>query len=241
MTTKISVLLPTRGRPQALERSLRSLLEQATDPTRVEILLAVDNDDVDHKKYVLEDLAPKLAKEFNSTINTHVFLPLGYKNLHAYYNHLCCNATGSWLFLWNDDALIQSKGWDDEIASYDDQFVLLKLDQVNHPHLFALFPIVPKAYFDVNGYYSPNAQNDNFLYQVFANLAPNEGRIKKIKSQVFHDRADLTGNNKDSTYDNRQYMEGNPSNPEDIASVQNRQRLTATVTKLLEYIKTNNL
>jgi len=237
MTTRITMLVPTRGRPEALTKSLRSLLTTADDPARVEILLAMDNDDREHGVYVTETLIPQLRKEFNCTVTPHVFLPLGYRNLHAYYNHLCCNADGDWLFLWNDDAIMNSKGWDTEIASYNGQFKLLKLNQINHRHLFALFPIVPREYFELAGYFSPNAQCDNFVYQVFNNLAPNEGRVAHLKSEVIHDRADLTGNNKDATYDNRQYMEGNPADPNDIASVQNRQRLTRVVTDILKYLE----
>jgi hypothetical protein len=39
---------------------------------------------------------------------------------------------------------------------------------------------------------------------------------ERIEIDVVHDRADLTGNNKDDTYKNRELLEGNPNNPRDF-------------------------
>ena len=44
-TPKISILLPTRKRTQALVRSLNSLLASADDTSRIEVLIAYDEDD----------------------------------------------------------------------------------------------------------------------------------------------------------------------------------------------------
>ena len=56
---KISVLLPSRGRIAALEKSVVTLLERASDAKQIEILLALDKDD----KAVIEFATGKL-KEF---------------------------------------------------------------------------------------------------------------------------------------------------------------------------------
>ena len=39
---------------------------------------------------------------------------------------------------------------------------------------------------------------------------------ERIDVHVLHDRADLTGNNLDATYKQRELLEGNPSNPRDF-------------------------
>ena len=44
----ISILLPTRGRPKPLEQCLRTLLDRAQDPSRIEVMLAFDNDDIEN-------------------------------------------------------------------------------------------------------------------------------------------------------------------------------------------------
>ena len=54
-----------------------------------------------------------------------VFKPLGYEQLNVYVNLLCHSSTGGWLFLWNDDAIMQTKDWEVEIQKYDGQFKCL--------------------------------------------------------------------------------------------------------------------
>ncbi len=43
----IAVLLPTRGRSDALERSVKSLFELADNPNRIQLMLGFDEDDVE--------------------------------------------------------------------------------------------------------------------------------------------------------------------------------------------------
>jgi hypothetical protein len=59
---------------------------------------------------------------------------------------------------------------------------------------------------------SPHQQTDAWVSQV-AYLAD---CWERIESKVLHDRADLTGNNEDQTYKEREYREGNPNDPMDI-------------------------
>ena len=42
---KISILLPTRGRDKALERSIKSLYDLADDPESIQLMLGIDTDD----------------------------------------------------------------------------------------------------------------------------------------------------------------------------------------------------
>jgi hypothetical protein len=52
----ISILLPTRGRPKPLEQCLRTLLDRAKDPSRIEVMLAFDNDDSENIKHFVMPL-----------------------------------------------------------------------------------------------------------------------------------------------------------------------------------------
>ena len=55
---KISILLPTRKRTAAVIKSIGSLLANAKDTSRIEILVAYDNDDEESQNVanVLQDL-----------------------------------------------------------------------------------------------------------------------------------------------------------------------------------------
>ena len=44
----VSVLLPTRARPELMLQSITSIIEKARHPEKVQILLKIDNDDINY-------------------------------------------------------------------------------------------------------------------------------------------------------------------------------------------------
>jgi hypothetical protein len=212
MTTTISVLLPTRGRPEVMFRSVKELLETATHPQNIELLFGVDEDDPDTTTMLTQSLQPLLEK-FGTAAQIVTFKPIGYAYLHHYVNTLASASTGDWLFFWNDDAIMDTVGWDNMIRRYDGEFKLLAPTDNHNGHPYAIFPIVPRDWLVLIGNLSDNAQNDAWLSQIAYMLDIFE-RIHDLK--VTHDRADITGNNNDETFKARVYKEGNPSDPEDF-------------------------
>lgn len=209
--TVISVLLPTRGRTDQLFQSLKSLIEKAKNPRRVELMLGIDEDDQAIKPYLSEVIAPYL-KEHEVECRANIFQPLGYENLHKYVNTLASNCSGEWLMFWNDDGLMLTDNWDEVIESYNGQFKLLAPRDNHEGHPYAIFPIVPRDWFVLMDHLSMNAQNDAWLSHIAYML----DIFERIDVEFLHDRADLTGNNDDETFRNRKYMEGNPSDPADF-------------------------
>ena len=84
----ITVMLPTRERPNLVERSVQSLLKLAKDPTRLEILVAFDEDDAPSIKYFSSQRWYNLIEEFGSSSKQFKTPAWGYQNLHNYYNLL---------------------------------------------------------------------------------------------------------------------------------------------------------
>ena len=115
---KISVLLPTRGRTEVLKTSIMTLLDTVKDPKQIEIILGMDEDDQEVIEYVKSELGPILQEKGVET-KANIFKPLGYENLHQYVNTLAGNASGDWLFFWNDDCLMETKDWDLETPSQE--------------------------------------------------------------------------------------------------------------------------
>ena len=72
------------------EEASYSLLDRATEPDQIEILLAMDRDDQDTIRYVNEVIMNRWPN------NIHIYLmePLGYANLNMYYNTLAGLAWG---------------------------------------------------------------------------------------------------------------------------------------------------
>jgi hypothetical protein len=165
--------------------------------------------------------------------------PLGYQKLNVYYNTLAGLAWGQWLMVWNDDALIDTAGWDLVLDRYlDHPMPLLRMPCSNFEHPFALFPIIRKEWFNVCGFFSYYTHIDRFLYNVAQNIAGNI--IVDIPVTVTHDRADLTGNNRDQTFENsyKSHDHGNPQDPNSDEYVVALQVVMHMVNRLSVHINT---
>lgn len=181
----VSVLVPSRERPELLRRSLRSLGERD-----IEVLIRVDEDD------------PSLAA-YTELPGVSVGPRHGYRGLHHYYNELAARATGEWLMIWNDDALMMTAGWTQIIGRYHGKMVVLN-PNTNHDNWkidMNVFPIVPRRMYELLGHISLSLHNDSWLEFV----GRGAGIMVRVPILVHHDRADLTGNNDDVVYAAREY------------------------------------
>jgi glycosyltransferase involved in cell wall biosynthesis len=231
---KISILLPTRKRTEAVVKSIGSLLANARDTSRIEILVAYDNDDEESRNFFTETWFPYIGQ---SSATSKVFETerFGYLRLYKYVNFLAEQASGDWIMFWNDDALMLTENWDDEIVKHDDWFGLLRMPCVTMNHPFALFPIIPREWLQVFGRVSPVNHSDWWIYNVTAPV----GRLLNIPVQVYHDRADVTGNNNDETFREQSYAADgkDPTNPEDYAHPDRQQELREWIQKLEQHVK----
>jgi hypothetical protein len=64
---------------------------------------------------------------------------------------------------------------------------------------------------------------------------------QRIDVLVTHDRADLTGNNLDATYKQRELLEGNPSNPRDFHYPPTSTKRFKECDQLNDYLKSRGL
>lgn len=209
MSTGISILLATRGRTDMLRTSLLSLADKAHDTGNLEILLAFDNDDTATYKWVEQNVLPELDQR-GVEYSCMSFERMGYIRLNEYYNALSAEAKGNWLFFWGDDAIMETQDWDLAILS-ETRFRVLRAPAHNS-HPIAIFPIVPRKWYEIFGYFSPHQLNDNWVSQV----AYMSDILENIPVQITHDRFDLTGNNNDENYKNRPMLEGDPRDPRDF-------------------------
>jgi len=231
LKTDISVLLPTRGRTDILGRSLLSLADRAHDISRVEMLLAFDHDDTESIDYFNNNIAPNLTDR-GARFTCLGFERLGYIRLNEYLNSLASYAQGHWLFFWGDDAVMESDDWDLRITEVDG-FRVLRMPTHNcHP--YAIFPIVPRKWYEMFGYLSPHQLTDSWISQVGYLI----DRIHNIDVQVTHDRFDITGNNNDETFQNRPMLEGRPDHPKDFNYVTFRKQRFDDAGRIVDYLRT---
>jgi len=183
----ISVLCPSRGRPDSLIRSIVSLLTTADDVSNIEILVAADPDD-----------AKTMQVQCTATTVWTAPERYGYFDLNKYCDALAAQAHGEWLMLWNDDAIMKSKHWDTIIQA---RKPALLWATVNHTFHAATFSIWPKSWFDAMGYTAPTMHIDTYLHH----LSKMTGLVQKIPVTIYHDRFDVTGN---ADHDDETYAEG---------------------------------
>lgn len=226
----ISVLIPTRGRTKALETSIMSLINNADDVSRFEIFFGFDDDDTDTSSWCIENLVPMLIEH---GVEYHVmeFPRLGYIRLNEYINEMAKSAMGRWLFFWTDDTIMNTPGWDKIISSHD-KFKLLRIPSHNQ-HPYAIVPIVPRKWFEMFGYMSAHQLTDTWVSQISYML----DIVEHLPIDVTHDRFDITGNNNDSTYQERRYLEGNINDPRDFNHAAWRQHRINDCNKIADYLE----
>lgn len=167
--TLVSALCPTRDRAVLLEKSLDSLFRLADDPSRVEVLLAVDPDQP----------GPQLPADCNVRV-WRAPERYGYLRINEYYNQLARIALGDWLFIWNDDLVMRTSGWDTVIAG---QPPALLFPADNGPPHCNGFPVVPAEWIRVLGHVSLATYADTWLQFIAESL----GRQVPVPILLHHD------------------------------------------------------
>lgn len=227
----IAILLPTRGRAESLERSICSLVDNADEIKRVQLMFGFDDDDTVGATHFAEVIQPYLdKKKVNYTALS--FEPMGYIRLNEYVNELARNSDARWLVFWNDDAIMHSQHWDTDIMKYEGQFKVLAFDTHNK-HPYSIFPIVPRMWLELLGYLSPHQISDGWISQQAYML----DIMERTDIKVEHDRFDLTGNNHDETFKNRPMLEGNPNDPRDFHHVKNDTLRNEDAAKIAQYLE----
>lgn len=196
----ISVCLPTRGRFPLLKESITSLSKNCYDINNFELLLGIDEDDVETLKKVEE-----FSKE-NKKLNIRWLISerYGYKGLHKYLNNLCKISKGELLFLWNDDARIDTKNWDLKIKKYleeKNKMLFLFLDNVKPQNMYCNFPLVSRKVYETLGFFSCTPHNDTFYEFLKNSFIHNEHWFQDLEIELFHLQSERMYNaNSDTNY-----------------------------------------
>lgn len=137
MTTfSFSFLLPTRGRPELVQRFFQSIVDTTSQLNKIEIILAVDDDDL-----------PSQAISDNQLNLKKVIIPRG-ATMGA-LNRACFEASsGRYVMLINDDVVIRTKNWDNIISGtwgrYPDDIALLHVNDLLFRDGLCTFPMLSR-------------------------------------------------------------------------------------------------
>lgn len=163
----ISVLLPSRGRPEGLLRMLDSLYRNATHRRFVEVLVRTDEDDPKRFEYL--------------QIHDH---PVNFINgpralLSECWNECAKYARGEILLHAGDDITFDTPGWDqlvrDTFAQYPDRILFAYGDDLGpNGRTFGTHGFVHRRWVETVGYFLPplfsSDWNDVWLNEVAENL-----------------------------------------------------------------------
>lgn len=153
----ISILCPTRGRPELLQRMVNSMYDTVALFTNYEVLIYVDNDD------------PCLAA-YDSIICDPPIVKIGESiSVGQAWNILAREAAGDYFLMGNDDQVYMTPYWDrllldilSERMPKDGIFVAWVDDNTGKSARRCAFPIVSRKWYETLGYFTPECFN--FLY-----------------------------------------------------------------------------
>lgn len=135
---KISLLLPSRGRPQLAEQFLQSVVSRTADLLNVEVIIYLDSDDptVDEYSTTMADLP--ITKIVGPRIG-----------MGACNTACLSEASGDIVILVNDDLIIRTDHWDQRIrevhARFSDQIYLAYCNDLFKESKNCAFPILSKS------------------------------------------------------------------------------------------------
>jgi len=162
---RISLLVPSRARPKSLMRMLESALETAARPGDIEAVVLFDDDD-----------AESLALQFGLLPVIRLVRPrMGMGQLTM---ECIRAATGDILIMANDDIVIRTKDWDDQVRAtaqqFDDGIYLLYPNDCFKSGSLPTFPIVSR-HFIANCYSEALAEYrggflDIHIFEIFQRL-----------------------------------------------------------------------
>lgn len=197
MARKISILCPTRGRPEGCRQMVESALETADNPDNIEVCIYVDLDDPrlenGYRQWVENWFTNQLIAIFGE--------PIG---VGRSWNRLLKSCSGDLIMMGNDDQRFVTGGWDtkldDIVGEYPDEiFCAWFEDGIQHGNHCA-FPIVSRKWTDTLGFFTPECFrffcHDTYIWQIGLAI----GRCRYIPDVLVRHEHFSAGYEVDDTY-----------------------------------------
>ncbi len=185
----ISLLMPTRGRPELAERLVASVVDQSSRLDRVEVVIYVDEDDTGSHHLASERVVIKRI--------------IGPRIGMGACNSACLAAArGDIIVLANDDMVIRTPGWDAKLAGLHagipDGIYLAYANDMFKDSSVCTFPILSRTTCEMLGDPFPGAYRGSFidthLMDIFRRLRhAGFDRVRYLKDVVFEHLHHRTG------------------------------------------------
>jgi len=242
----ISLLCPSRGRPEFIRELIYSALETAKYPEKLEFIFYIDNDDKksiysikNNLDYFIEDVLEELRiKNFCSP----KFIYDERIVLSEMWNKCWLEASADIFFHCGDDIRFRTKNWDEIVLNkfeeYNDKIVFVYGRDGIQPKTFGTHGFLHRNWTNLFGYFVPpyfsSDYNDTWLNDV----------SKEIKRHIFvdiyteHLHPVVHKHHWDKTHKERM-VRGKLDNVDDLYIEKEPERKECCK-KLIEFIKTFN-
>jgi len=234
MEKVISVLVPSRNRPQSLKELCDSLFINASNPNQIEVIVYFDLDD-SHIPECIE-----YFNELSTKYTNPVKVIIGPRLVLSDYPNKLLQAASSDIFMnLGDDMRCKAPNWDTEIISainiYQDKINFVYVDDGYWGPDLASHYIIHRNYVECLGYFSPPffdyGYSDAWMYQVAQKL----GRIHYIPILFEHMHYSIGKGELDQTYQDK--LDKNSNNIYGDLFTSTEYLRNQDVKKLQSYIK----
>ena len=234
MEKLISVLIPSRNRPQGLRELCDSLFNNANNPNQIEVIVYFDLDDSYIPEYF--EYFNELTLKYTNPVKTIIGPKLV---LSDYPNKLLQIASSDIFMNLGDDMRCKAKGWDEiiieAINEYPDKINFVYVDDGYWGPNLASHHIIHRNYVECLGYFYPPffdfGYSDAWMFQV----AQKVGRIKFLPILFEHMHYSIGKGDFDQTYQDK--LEKNQNNIYGDLFVSTEYLRDQDVKKLQSYIK----
>jgi glycosyltransferase involved in cell wall biosynthesis len=201
---RISLLLPTRGRPHLIRRLFDSVVAYTDRLEDLEIILYVDDDDETGQE--ISDDRISLLKIFGPRLSMGA------------YNTICLGqASGDYIMLMNDDVIVRTSAWDRKVAelgrTISDGIFLAYPNDLHIGKRMCTFPILTKKACELLLRPYPEEYKTHFIdwhiLDIFKRLcAMGHTRIFYLEDVVFEHCHYMAGKAElDATYEAKDYYQ----------------------------------
>ena len=200
---------------ELLKTTISSIVRTYEGTIDFDIMIRIDNDQPEHCDQIFSWITQQGYQTF---VKVYCGNRYYYANIHKYFNELSAISGKKWLWMWNDENIMKSQGWDKIISPHLDKFQLI------FPRENSCFHLCPQKLTQLIGCYAPTTSCDSWQ----GKLATDLDIVCWIDIDLVHDRFDITGNNFDETYLARDYVNNVSDN------INNNKRELEIVSKYLE-------
>ena len=164
----ISILTPTRNRPNNCDRFIKSIYETTQYPGTLELLFYVDNDDP--AKNIYKEIEERWTNDF-WRVEFVIGEPI---SVSKSWNIIAEKSLGDIMIMGNDDLVYKTIRWDTKLLSrlieLNDPYVLTWFEDGINGNRHCAFPVISREWYETLGYFSPGifnfGYNDTWVYDI---------------------------------------------------------------------------